>query len=284
MFNFHIKDDVKESDLQRLGLVQQNEFAEITQELILFPLNSAKLLNKLYALHLIHLLKSSAKWSRIAGQHWKMRNWSGTAANNTVPYIYVVPATLKDAEVIYTEWGPSCQTVSLALTLVQDSRPFWSKTPMTFSTQRKRESLWSLEIPRSSPHVFNFTQLRLLSCLRLFPCLYFPNLGFLSFPSSQLQTYIWRFHFGEAPSTWFTSVESSNTQTLWLSGHKYKRSKYLYPATSPLLSLWQCCSQLPQGLIYPQDWHFKFKNMQFIFTVLKDNKYSVLNYWIIHLT
>lgn len=148
---------------------------------------------------------------------------------------------------------------------------------MKFSTQTKRESLkiWNAAyislhttqtplMPESSPHSY-------ISALTFFP-------------SSQLRTYIWRFDFWEAPSTQFTSAESSNTQPLWLSSHKYKKSKYLYPATSPPLSLWQCCSQLPQGLIYPQDWHFKFNIVQFIFAVLKDNKYSLLNYWIIHLT
>lgn len=98
---------------------QQNEFAEITQELILFPLNSAKLFHVLFALHLTHLLKSSAKWSGIAGQSLQMSNWSDTAANNTVPSIYTVPATPKDAKlsthpvqgvkVIQTGWSPTCQ-------------------------------------------------------------------------------------------------------------------------------------------------------------------------------
>lgn len=145
---------------------------------------------------------------------------------------------------------------------------------MQFSIQTRKESLWCLQIWNGSPHLTSHnsdsSHASVSFLLPVFLC-------FNSFPSSQLQTYIWRFDFWEAPST-----ESSNAQPLWLSGHKYK-SRYLYPATSPLFTKRKCCSQFPQGRIYPQDWHFKLNNAQFMSTVLKDNKYSVLNYWMIHL-
>ena len=74
-----------------------------------------------------------------------------------------MPATAKGAKaskppaegvkVVQTGWSPGCQTASLALTLSQESRFFLSKTCMKLSTQTKRESLWSLEIWKSSPRL-----------------------------------------------------------------------------------------------------------------------------------
>lgn len=109
-----------------------------------------------HTLHLTHLPESSAK--RLTKQGILCKWVVEVSVLLITPYPTFIqclppPRMLEYLDPLHKEEKSHkhcCPVTSLALTLVQDSRPSLSKTCMKFSTQAKREPFWSLNTWKSS--------------------------------------------------------------------------------------------------------------------------------------